>query len=140
MAQGPIEHIGSTSVPGLAAKSIIDMLALPPSWVGFRQALPALHDLGWSLAPEPGDQISRKFSLCYPDVEHRSHHLHIVEAASTDWPGWIAFRNYLRAHPETAAEYAALKAELADIDPTDRLGYRRAKAPFIDDVLRHLTQ
>jgi GrpB-like predicted nucleotidyltransferase (UPF0157 family) len=134
---GPLEHIGSTAVPGLAAKPIIDMLALTPSYEGFHDALPELLRLGWVLAPEPGDEISRKFSLCYPNTEHRSHHLHVVEASSTDWPDWIAFRDHLRSHPETAARYASLKIQLANLDATDRPRYRRAKAPFIDEVLSH---
>jgi GrpB-like predicted nucleotidyltransferase (UPF0157 family) len=131
----PIEHIGSTSVPGLAAKPIIDMLAVVDKYERFVSAIPLLEDVSWVLAPEPGDQDERKYSLCHPDIAQRSHHLHVVECLSTGWPTWLRFRDTLRTDPDAAAEYAALKRELAEADPHDRPAYRAAKAPFIQSVL-----
>ena len=58
--------------------------------------------IGWVAAPEPEDALERRLSFCTPSVELRTHHLHIVEHASPRWGGWLAFRDYLRAHPETA--------------------------------------
>lgn len=129
---GPIEHIGSTAVPGLAAKPIIDMLAR----VSDQLAVPALGDQ--LLAPEPGDAEGRRSSWCRPSVEHRTHHLHVVEGDSTGWPTWLAFRDHLRRHPDRAAEYADLKLRLAAADPVDRVRYRAAKAPLIMAILAEI--
>ncbi|WP_210414820.1 GrpB family protein [Microlunatus elymi] len=68
----PIEHIGSTSVPGLPAKPIIDMLGVVDSYDAVAAALSGLADVNWLLAPEPGDETARKYSLCYPSIELRS--------------------------------------------------------------------
>jgi GrpB-like predicted nucleotidyltransferase (UPF0157 family) len=126
----PIEHIGSTSVPGLMAKPIIDMLAVVTDHDAVEKALSHLPDIGWVLVPEPGDDASRKHSACYPSVEQRSHHLHVFEETA-GWPDLLLYRDYLRAHPAVAEEYAALKRRLAELDDQDRPRYRAAKAPFI---------
>ncbi|MDI1466131.1 GrpB family protein [Catellatospora sp. KI3] len=136
---GPVEHIGSTSVPGLAAKPIIDMLARVDAYDRAAAIEAAMAGIGWVHAPEPGDEADRKLSFCLPDVAHRTHHLHVVEAASTGWPTWLAFRDHLRAHPADAAAYGELKARLAAADDRDRPRYRAAKAPFIADVLHRIT-
>lgn len=134
----PLEHIGSTAVPGLAAKPIIGMLALITDRGLFRGALPAAGEPGWLNAPEPGDEEDRKWSLCFPGIAHRTHHLHVVERSSPGWPQWLAFRDHLRCHPGLAAEYGRLKAGLALRDDQDRISYRAGKAPFIRRVLREI--
>jgi len=136
---GPVEHIGSTSVPGLPAKPIIDMLAVVEHYH------PALTDplvrrlaaVGWAHAPEPADEEQRKWSFCLPDASWRTHHLHVVERSS-GWPGLLAFRDHLRTHPADAAEYARIKAELAAADNRDRPAYRAGKAPFIEALLKRI--
>ncbi|WP_205864549.1 GrpB family protein [Planctomonas sp. JC2975] len=130
----PIEHIGSTSVPGLPAKPIIDMLAVVRRYEDVRPVLPILSDAGWRLAPEPGDEGARKYSLCFPSIERRTHHLHVVEPA-WGWRDLLLYRDYLRAHPQAVAEYAILKRRLAALDDEDRPKYRAAKAPFIKKTL-----
>jgi GrpB-like predicted nucleotidyltransferase (UPF0157 family) len=134
--RSPVEHIGSTAVPGLAAKPIIDMLAVIGRYEDFASALPRTGEAGWIRAPEPGDDASRQYSLCYPNIARRSHHLHVVEASSAAWPSWLAFRDYLRDHPASALEYGQLKRRLAEADDQDRPRYRAAKAPFIGEILR----
>ncbi|NUT35953.1 MAG: GrpB family protein [Hamadaea sp.] len=132
----PVEHIGSTSVPGLPAKPIIDMLGRLPRYAA--ELTPALTDamaaIGWVHAPEPADHTGRKWSYCFPAPSWRTHHLHLVEDGS-DWPTLLAFRDHLRAHPGDAAEYARIKTELAAADNRDRPRYRTGKAPFIAAVL-----
>lgn len=131
----PIEHIGSTSVPGLPAKPIIDMLAVIEDYDKFADEIGRFAAIGWVLAPEPGEAEARKYSVCFPSIEHRSHHLHIVEP---DW-GWqdlLLYRDYLRAHPADAADYAELKRRVAAADDQDRPRYRAAKAPFIQHTLQ----
>ncbi|GIF20776.1 GrpB-like predicted nucleotidyltransferase (UPF0157 family) [Actinoplanes tereljensis] len=132
---GPVEHIGSTSVPGLAAKPIIDMLArIPDRDAG--DIAGAMAGIGWVHAPEPGDEPARKWSFCFPDAAWRTHHLHIFETASDRWPQLLAFRDHLRTHPEDAAEYGRIKTALAAEDDRDRPRYRSGKAPFIEELLR----
>lgn len=131
----PIEHIGSTAIPGMAAKPIIDMLALISSIESFNNALAPMSRIGWVRAPEPSDLQRRRWSLCFPSIEHRTHHLHVVEYDSSEWPDWLLFRDYLRAHPRTADRYSDLKRSLAQADNTDRVRYRVGKAPLIEKLL-----
>jgi GrpB-like predicted nucleotidyltransferase (UPF0157 family) len=133
----PIEHIGSTAVPGLAAKAIIDMLAVVGDIESARRCVNGIASIGWVSAPEPSDDAQRRLSLCTPSIEHRTHHLHVVEERFDGWRGWLAFRDRLRADPGAAAEYAALKRDLADrhgADPDERDAYRAGKADFIVEV------
>jgi GrpB-like predicted nucleotidyltransferase (UPF0157 family) len=123
-------------VPGLPAKSIIDMLARVHSADESDRIVAAMAGIGWVHAPEPGDPAQRKLSFCYPDAAHRSHHLHVVEHGSAGWPTWIAFRDHLRTHPADAAAYGVLKTKLALQDDSDRPRYRAGKAPFIEGILR----
>jgi len=136
---GPVEHIGSTSVPGLPAKPIIDMLArvehYDPALTD--PLVQALAGIGWIHAPEPTDAGQRKWSFCFPDASWRTHHLHVVEL-SWGWPGLLAFRDHLRTHPADAAEYARIKVELAAADNRDRPAYRAGKAPFIEGLLKRI--
>lgn len=130
-----IEHIGSTSVPGLPAKPIIDMLALIEDYDAFAPALLELERLRWMISPEPGDADRRKWSVCFPTVERRTHHLHVVEHDSTAWRDWLLFRDYLRAHFEEATRYGELKKELATANRSDRHAYRSGKAPLIGELM-----
>jgi GrpB-like predicted nucleotidyltransferase (UPF0157 family) len=135
---GSVEHIGSTSVPGLAAKPIIDMLARIPD-CRTDDIVGAMSGIGWTHAPEPGDERSRKWSFCFPDIGWRTHHLHIFEAAPENWQSLPAFRDHLRNNPDDAAEYGRIKKALAAADDHDRPRYRAGKAPFIEELLRRLT-
>jgi GrpB-like predicted nucleotidyltransferase (UPF0157 family) len=135
----PIEHIGSTAVPGLVAKPIIDMAALVKDIDAIGSLAPALAEISWLEAPEPGDHEARKLSLCSPTVELRTHHLHVVEHPSRQWERWIAFRDHLRAHPELSSEYGALKSRLAQEnspDPNDREVYRSGKSDWISTATK----
>ena len=89
--------MGSTAVPGLPAKPIIDMLAVVDDIeTAPRSPEDLLGTTGWVHAPEPFDASERKLSFCFPDVARRTHHLHVVEERSGNWRGWLAFRDYLR--------------------------------------------
>ena len=84
-----VEHIGSTAVPGLSAKAIVDMLAVVSDTEAARDAIEPLAQLGWHHAPEPEDDAERHLSFCFPSAARRTHHLHVVEAASPDGSaGW----------------------------------------------------
>jgi GrpB-like predicted nucleotidyltransferase (UPF0157 family) len=135
---GPVEHVGSTAIPGLAAKPIIDMLARIADHDRSAGIVADLSAIGWVHAPEPGDPEGRKWSFCFPDAAWRTHHLHVWEAGSPAWRRVLLFRDHLRRHPELAAEYGRMKAELASADDRDRPRYRSGKAPFIENILREL--
>ena len=133
----PLEHMGSTSIPGLPAKAIVDMLAVVSDIDDVLGVVDALDALGWVQAPEPGDEEQRARSFCTPTIANRTHHLHVVEERSEHWRGWLAFRDYLRTHPGLAGAYAALKNKLAAVhgaDPNRRDSYRDGKAQFIREV------
>lgn len=133
-----IEHIGSTAVPGLPAKAIIDMAAEVRDPEACAEAFGSLASLDWVTAPEPDDREARKWSLCFPTIERRSHHLHIFEEGSSSLRTLLAFRDHLRSAPADRDEYARIKRELAAADDEDRPAYRSGKAPFITGILAKL--
>jgi GrpB-like predicted nucleotidyltransferase (UPF0157 family) len=129
---GPIEHIGSTAVPGLVAKPVIDIMAAVDTLDASRAALPALAPLHYVYFPYRADIMHW---LCKPSDAVRTHHLHLVPFDSALWHDRLAFRDYVRRHPPVAAEYAALKLELAAKYEFDRAAYTDAKEPFVRRVL-----
>ena len=128
---GPIEHIGSTAVPGLAAKPIIDIMAGVETLDGSRGAIGAAATLGYCYFPY---EASIRHWMCKPSDAFRTHHLHLVPISSLQWVRPIAFRDYLRAHPAVAAEYEQLKRELALKFRFDREAYTGAKSGFIEAI------
>lgn len=128
----PIEHVGSTSVLGLAAKPIIDILVPVESLEGSRPAIEPLRQLDYQYYPYKPEQMHW---FCKPSPSVRTHHLHMVVYRSPVWVERLAFRDALRAHPELAAQYAELKLRLASQHRGDRELYTEAKAPFIESVL-----
>jgi GrpB-like predicted nucleotidyltransferase (UPF0157 family) len=126
-----IEHVGSTAVPGLAAKPIVDIMVgvertpLPES------TLIALGTLGYQYRGDsgvPGKQYFR--------TNPRTRHLHVVEFGGEDWVRTLAFRDYLRTHPTAVLEYEALKRELAQFHRDNRNRYLEGKASFIRSVIK----
>lgn len=128
---GPIEHIGSTAVPGLAAKPVIDIMAAVRTLDESRPAIAAATALGYCYAPY---QVELEHWFCRPSFAFRTHHLHLVPAGAPQWRRPIAFRDYLRAHADVAREYEALKRRLAQEYRLDREAYTQAKGPFISRI------
>ena len=129
---GPIEHIGSTAVPGLSAKPVIDIMAAVGTLEESREAIPKVRNLDYLHAPyRPG--IMHWF--CKPHPSFRTHHLHLVPYESPLWEARITFRDRLRDDHSIAAEYSALKLSLADSFPNDREKYTEGKSMFIKRVL-----
>ncbi|MEK8030516.1 GrpB family protein [Ideonella sp. DXS29W] len=129
---GDIEHIGSTSVPGLAAKPVIDMMAPVASLKDARPAIVAASEAGYLHHPYRADVMHW---FCKPSPHVRTHHLHLVPRDSPLWRERLAFRDALRADPNLAQQYAALKMQLAAQFRTDREAYTVAKGPFVQSVL-----
>lgn len=130
-----VEHFGSTAVPGLAAKPIIDLLVGVHSLEEARHHLPLLEALGyiyWQEDPRPERMFLVKGMPPYG--LQRTHHLHIVEADSALWER-VLFRDYLRSHPEEAQQYTDLKRQLAKRFKTERETYTLAKTDYIQAVM-----
>ena len=126
-----LEHVGSTAVPGLAARQVIDILAGRPPKSSVEPYVAALKQLGYDhrgTAGIPGRQSFRRGSP-------RSHHLHLVSWTSAFWRDQLVFRDALRADPVLAREYETLKYDLA-VRLDESGGYADAKGPFIRRVLR----
>ncbi|MFT4706150.1 MAG: GrpB-like predicted nucleotidyltransferase (UPF0157 family) [Bradymonadia bacterium] len=130
---GTIAHIGSTAVPGLAAKPVVDMMAPVSGLTESRPAIRDLVDTGWVHSEYRGDVMHW---LCKPSPAHRTHHLHLVPFNGALWHDRITFRDALRADAALRDEYAALKSELAVRFSDDRDRYTAAKTPFIRRALR----
>ena len=126
-----IHHIGSTAVPGLAAKSVIDMIALVDDLETNIAAV--MQRAGYQLPARFNANLVHRRFLCYPTASYRTHHLHLVDERE-DLDRCLRFRDTLRSDPKLAAEYAALKRALAARFREDREGYTKAKTAFIDDA------
>jgi GrpB-like predicted nucleotidyltransferase (UPF0157 family) len=133
----PVEHIGSTSVPGLAAKPVVDMLAPVASLAAARAAIAPLIADGWLFWDEDPCASYRLWFL-RPQPQARTHHLHILERDDIHTRALLAFRDALRADPRLRDEYAELKRELADRYADNRNAYTNAKADFVQAVLRRV--
>lgn len=131
----PLEHTGSTSVPGLAAKPIIDMLGLVYSLDEAQDAVPALTADGWLFWP---DDPGRPYRLWFlrPNPAARTHHLQLIAQHDPHAQALLAFRDALRADPRLRDEYAGLKRQLAGQHRTNRNAYSNAKSGFVQQVLR----
>ena len=130
--EGGIHHVGSTAVPGLEAKPIIDILVGVSDLDTALACFEPLADLGYLHAPYLADEMHW---FCKPDPARRTHHLHLVPKVSRRYRDELAFRDLLRADPRVADEYAALKRDLADRHRDDREAYTEAKGTFIRSAL-----
>jgi len=130
-----IEHIGSTSVPGLAAKPIIDILvgveSLPKAKSIHMEALVAL---GYAYIPEYETWLPAELFFRKGIPGPWTHHLHVMESSNPRWQDRLLFRDYLRSHPETASAYGSLKKSLALAFGDDIEGFRNAKHDFVATV------
>lgn len=131
-----IEHIGSTAVPGLDAKPIIDMMAAVRSMEVADSLLQPLREFGYATPPDCNANLAERRWLLRQRGGHRTHHLHLVKANSEGWLRTIAFRDILRKHPNEAEAYRALKVELARESATDRSRYIRGKTEFVEGLLK----
>lgn len=132
-APGGIHHIGSTAIPGLEAKPIIDILLGVESVEPAPELFTRLAGLGYLHAPW---RVQGMHWFCKPDPRRRTHHLHLVPVGSERFRDSLLFRDYLREHRDTAVEYSALKLRLAIEFEHDRDGYTNSKSSFISATIR----
>lgn len=135
-----IEHFGSTAVPGLAAKPIVDMLVEITDLEDTRVRIaPILELQGYDYFWRPthgndGPPFYAWFIKREPQTGTRTHHIHMVEGGFTGHWDRLLFRDYLIEHPEVAKEYEDLKVRLAFALPQDRVAYTLGKSEFIVKV------
>jgi GrpB-like predicted nucleotidyltransferase (UPF0157 family) len=133
-----IEHFGSTAVPGLAAKPVVDMLVQVTSLRAARTEIaPILRGQGYDYfwRPSFGDDIPPWYAFFIKRDRRgiRTHHIHMVTRRPAFREHWerLLFRDYLVAHPRIASAYERLKRDLACLHPNDRVAYTNGKAAFI---------
>lgn len=132
IATGGIHHVGSTAVPGLDAKPIIDILVGVESLDASLPAFDPLAQLGYMYAPYLTDEMHW---FCKPHPSRRTHHLHLAPVSGQRYHDELEFRDRLRANPDLAQRYADLKRSLARRFEHDREGYTQAKGAFISEAL-----
>ena len=131
-AASAIEHVGSTAVPGLAAKPIIDMDVLLASEAVLPEAIKRLAGLGYVHQGDLG--IPEREAFLTP-AGTPAHHLYVCPPNSRDFKRHVAFRDYLRAHPAEARAYGDLKKALAARFRDDRDAYMAGKDELVKEIL-----
>ncbi len=132
---GHVEHVGSTAIPRLAAKPIIDLQAPVPDLAVAERIAPVLAPHDWHYVhPDLDQRPCRRFFVKVVDGR-RAAHLHLMTAGSLRRRQQLTFRDALRARPELVRAYAQLKYELAARHPGDREAYTAGKRQFVDEVL-----
>jgi GrpB-like predicted nucleotidyltransferase (UPF0157 family) len=126
-----VQHIGSTAIPGLHAKPVIDLLVAVPHFSPVPEYVRRLEPLGYQHGSHPNEAVRIFFRKGAP----RTHHLHIVEDGTYEHRRLILFRDYLLRNPETAAAYEELKRDLAARYALDRPRYTESKTEFIESII-----
>jgi GrpB-like predicted nucleotidyltransferase (UPF0157 family) len=133
-----IDHNGSTAVPGLAAKPVIDIQVSVAALAPLAAYAEPLAAIGYTHVPHADDAFSPFFHR--PSRWPHTHHVHVVVAGGDEERRTLAFRDYLRVHPEALAVYASLKRDLAERFVGDtfesRNAYAAAKTDFVEDAVR----
>ncbi|KRE37323.1 GrpB family protein [Paenibacillus sp. Soil522] len=128
-----IEHVGSTSVPGLAAKPIVDMDVVVSTQADVQTAIQRLATLGYV---HEGDLGATGQEAFIPPDGVTWHHLYVCTIENAEYKRHILFRDYLRSHPEDAKMYGDLKLELGQRFHNDRLAYTNAKSDLVKGILQ----
>lgn len=132
-----IEHVGSTAVPGLGGKPVLDLAIAVPSQDAADRCIAPLRELGYECRGQHGDDPRRRYYVRNVDSARAMQiHLYVLPAAA--WDEHLAFRDALRADPALAAAYEAEKYRVADEVGWDKAAYSLAKGPFVERVLTAL--
>lgn len=130
-----IAHVGSTAVPGLCAKPIIDISLGVSALSVVEERIESMEGLGYQYVPEFEVEIPDRRYFRRPATKPRSHHVHACRLGGAIWNHHLAFRDWLRSHPADRDAYGALKRELHTRHMNDRPAYTEAKGPFIQAIL-----
>ncbi|SRR6266566_1676531 len=129
-----IRHTGSTSIPAMPAKPIVDILAAVKTLSDVEPFREDLVMIGYKDKGN-GDVFGRRYFV-KGEEDKRTHHLNFCEMNSLFWTSHLAFRDYLERHPDAAKQYAALKRALAAKFPNDRPAYTAGKEEFVRSILK----
>ena len=130
-SEAVIEHVGSTAVPGLKAKPILDIAVAIPAHAVVPRCAASLASLGYEYAY----WVDLENDFTFEKGIERTHHVHLVELDSRQWADYLRFRDALRRNAQLLCEYERVKIELGARFCSDRASYTRAKAEFIRRVL-----
>lgn len=134
-----IEHVGSTSVPGLSAKPIIDIDVVMKDYSRFDEIVRKLSSAGYVHEGNLG--IKDREAFCYTGKEHlMTHHLYVCPSYSDELKRHISFRDYLKKHPNAVKEYSNIKEEGAKLYPESIEKYAEYKAPIIDAIYKAMQE
>jgi GrpB-like predicted nucleotidyltransferase (UPF0157 family) len=133
--EATIEHIGSTSVPGLAAKPVIDVLVGVRVLADVESKIAALGACGYGYVQKYERELPTRRYFLKSSVSSLRVHVHAVERGSRLWREHLGFRDALRMDPGLRVRYQQLKLQLAAVHADDKSAYTAAKAPFIQSVL-----
>jgi GrpB-like predicted nucleotidyltransferase (UPF0157 family) len=131
-----LQHVGSTSVPGLAAKPTVDIMLGTKDWPWPETHDATLATLGYRFYKAPTLDGHWRVYLKALGTKQRGYHLHLVEHGTDHWRTHLLFRDYLRAHPGQAKRYEALKRSLAERFGNNRSAYQNGKAEMISELTR----
>lgn len=136
-----VEHIGSTAIPNMGGKGIIDM-TIAISRDKMELTSQKIQKLGYVFKPTAStpDRLFLRIDLPDPEEGTRIHHIHLTYLSSKDWKEMLAFRDYLISNPKEARKYAEVKKKAADQANGDREKYVRIKEPTIHRILTKLLQ
>jgi len=130
-----VSHVGSTAVPGLCAKPILDIMVSVISLKKVEKKISSFERCGYTVKPREEDPIPGRLFFSKDIDGLRCFHLHVTEAGSIFCKEHLRFRNLLRKDPKAAQAYARLKRRLSKAFPNDRNAYITGKAKFISNVL-----
>ncbi|MCE7742718.1 MAG: GrpB family protein [Candidatus Heimdallarchaeota archaeon] len=128
-----IQHMGSTAIPDIVAKPIIDIALAINSLENIEKIIAPLEKIGFIYRGEQG--IPDRHLFVKGGEELRTHHLHVMFNEHYEWKKHMAFRDYLLANPEEAREYSELKKKLKQEYKDDRVAYTDSKTEFINGIL-----
>jgi GrpB-like predicted nucleotidyltransferase (UPF0157 family) len=131
-----IEHIGSTAIPEMDAKAIIDIMAAVRSLQVALNWVAELEHIGYEPRPDLGHLLPNRLFFEKGPPEARQFHLHLLEQGSELWENHLECRDYLRGHADQAAAYGRLKRRLASELGHDRHAYSTAKRDFVEGIVR----
>jgi len=129
-----IEHIGSTSLEGMPAKPIIDLMVAIPSLTGAQRWIPQLEALTYEWRPDT--EVPDRLFFAKGPRHQRTHHLSLAEPTSYFYRSKLLFLKFLRRHPDSFAEYRRLKEQLVTQHAQDRASYTKGKEAFVERILQ----
>ena len=134
-----VEHVGSTAVPGLSAKPIIDINVAIASLTDVQDFIEKLPGLGYQYLPDrsyPTPEYAYRHFFTKGPESSRTHYLKLIELHNKEWEDAIFFRDCMRRNKTARDNYAVLKRQLAEKYADDRASYTESKAEFIQDIIR----